>query len=140
METCSQIGCPGGVVGRRHTGGYSNPLYNIADTLSWTHGKHAFKFGADLRFPRSDGYTLQPYPTAAYGNLGGTNTESVFANVANSPDLGTTGTPSATNPAQMANLFPQGARDLARDLAYMMTRLGRQYHDALLGREFCGHL
>src|SRR5688572_3611425 len=125
METCAQTGCPGGlgtpyVVGVT-LAGYTNPLYNVADTLSWSHGKHAFKFGADLRFPRSDGYTLQPYPTAAYGNLGGTNTESVFANVANSTSLGTTGTPTAANPAQVANLFPQTARDLARDLAYMMT-------------------
>jgi hypothetical protein len=125
METCAQTGCPGGfgspyVVGVTQAG-YQNPLYNFADTLSWSHGRHAFKFGADLRFPRSDGYTLQPYPTAAYGNLGGTNTESVFANVANSTSLGTTGTPSATNPAQVVNTFPQGARDVARDLAYMMT-------------------
>ncbi|HET9942433.1 MAG TPA: TonB-dependent receptor, partial [Terriglobia bacterium] len=122
METCAANGaCPGGVVVGVTQAGYSNPLYNVADTLSWTHGKHAFKFGADVRFPRSDGYTLQPYPTAAYGNLGGVNTESPFANVANSPSLGTTGTPSATNPAETFNTFPQDARNVARDLAYMWT-------------------
>jgi hypothetical protein len=32
------------------------PLYNYADTFSWSHGKHAFKVGADLRLTRSNGY------------------------------------------------------------------------------------
>src|SRR5215831_3060611 len=32
------------------------PLYNYADTLSWNHGKHAFKVGVDLRLTRSNGY------------------------------------------------------------------------------------
>ena len=49
---------------------FRNPLYDFADTLSWTHGKHAFKFGADFRFPRSTGTNLQPLPTVSYGNLG----------------------------------------------------------------------
>jgi hypothetical protein len=121
MEPCAQNACPAGYVVGVTQAGYHNPLYNFADTLSWTHGKHAFKFGVDLRFPRSDGYTLQPYPTVAYGNLGGSNTPSAFAAFNDSQSLGTTGTPSSTNAAQVVNLFPQGARDVARDLAYMMT-------------------
>ena len=32
-----------------------NPLYNWADTLSWSTGKHAFKFGVDWRLPRTTG-------------------------------------------------------------------------------------
>jgi hypothetical protein len=100
---------------------FDNPLYNVADTLSWTHGKHAFKFGADLRFPRSKGNSLQPIPVAQYGNLGGTNTESPFANVANSGSLGSTATPSATSPEYVSNLFPQTARTLAANLAYIQT-------------------
>ena len=98
---------------------FRNPLYDIADTFSWTHGKHAFKFGADFRFPRSEGaFNLQPIPIASYGNRGGTNTESPFANVSNTPSLGTTGTPNATD---TSNIFPQTARNSARDLAYMLT-------------------
>ena len=97
---------------------FRNPLYDIADTVSWTRGRHAFKFGADFRFPRSEGSSLQPIPVASYGNLGGTNTESPFANVANSASLGTTGTPNAAN---TSNLFPQNARNTARDLAYILT-------------------
>src|SRR5262245_49190805 len=100
---------------------FDNPLYNVADTISWTHGKHAFKFGADLRFPRSKGNSLQPIPVAQYGNLGGTNTESPFANVGNSGSLGSTGTPSATNPEYISNLFPQTARTLAANMAYIRT-------------------
>ncbi len=41
---------------------FANPSYTFADTLSWTRGAHSWKFGADVRLPRSDGYSLQPYP------------------------------------------------------------------------------
>ncbi|HET9216132.1 MAG TPA: TonB-dependent receptor [Terriglobia bacterium] len=121
METCAQSACSGGLVTGVTQVSYSNPLYNVADTVSWTHGRHAFKFGGDFRFPRSDGFSLMPYPTATYGNLGGSTTESPFASSANSGSLGTTGTPSATNPAQVVNLFPQDARNFARDLSYVLT-------------------
>jgi hypothetical protein len=97
---------------------FTNPLYDISDTLSWTHGKHAFKFGGDLRYPRSDGTSLQPIPRAVNGNRGGLNTESPFARVANSPSLGTTGTPDATN---TTNTFPQNARNMSTDMAYLLT-------------------
>ncbi len=33
-----------------------SPLYNYSDTLSWNRGRHALKFGGDLRFARSNGY------------------------------------------------------------------------------------
>ena len=100
---------------------FSNPLYNFADTISWTNGQHAFKFGGDFRFPRSKGNSLQPIPVANNGNLGGTNTESPFANVSNSSSLGTTATPSATNPVWNSNRFPQTARTSVANLAYIMT-------------------
>jgi len=57
----------------------NDPLYEYVDTVSWTHGKHAFKVGGDLRFPRTDGYAFQPYIDAPYGNLGGTATLSPLA-------------------------------------------------------------
>ncbi len=95
--------------------GFNDPLYNFADTLSWTRGKHAFKFGADLRYPRSKGYSLQPYPVATYGNVAGSsNTVSPFGDAGQTGQLGaTTGTSGA--------VFPQGGRDLAANLAYLMT-------------------
>ena len=125
METCGGSGatanCPASIIVGVTQVGYTDPLYNAADTVSWTHGKHAFKFGGDFRFPRSNGFTLQPYPTAGYGNLGGTATASPFASSTDSPNLGTTGTPTSANPAQTVNLFPQDARTLAGELAYMFT-------------------
>jgi hypothetical protein len=46
-----------------------NNLYNYADTLSFGKGKHSFKFGAELRLPRTAGNgALQPYPTITIGN------------------------------------------------------------------------
>jgi len=125
METCGGSGatanCPAAIIVGVTQVGYTDPLYNFADTISWTRGKHAFKFGADFRFPRSNGFTLQPYPTVGYGNLGGTATESPFSSSATSPSLGTTGTPTATSPAEVSNVFPANARNVARDMAYMFT-------------------
>jgi hypothetical protein len=37
----------------------NDPLFEYVDNVSWSHGKHAFKFGGDLRFPRTDGYAFQ---------------------------------------------------------------------------------
>ncbi|HLQ76030.1 MAG TPA: hypothetical protein VK210_01675, partial [Terriglobia bacterium] len=36
--------------------GNKSPLYSFADTFSWTMGKHAFKFGAEVRLAGSNGY------------------------------------------------------------------------------------
>jgi hypothetical protein len=50
--------------------GSSSPLYDYADTLSYTKGKHAFRMGVDLRFTRSTGYSGGVIPTAS-GGAGG---------------------------------------------------------------------
>src|SRR5262245_13227595 len=62
-----------------------NPLYNYADTLSWSRGKHAFKFGAELRLPRTNGNGgIQQYPAITLGNnTNASTTASPFGNVAN---------------------------------------------------------
>jgi hypothetical protein len=52
--------------------GSQAPLYNYADTLSWTRGHHAFKFGGELRLTRSDGFSGAIYPTVT-GGAGGNN-------------------------------------------------------------------
>jgi len=54
--------------------GSSSPLYNYADTLSYTKGRHAFRMGADLRFTRSSGYSGSVVPTATGGAGGNTST------------------------------------------------------------------
>jgi hypothetical protein len=50
--------------------GHTSPLYNFADTLSWTRGTHAFRMGAELRLTRSDGYSGDVLPEAS-GGAGG---------------------------------------------------------------------
>jgi hypothetical protein len=40
--------------------GNVSKLFNYADTLSWTHGKHAFKFGGEYRATVSNGYNNIP--------------------------------------------------------------------------------
>ena len=50
--------------------GSSSPLFNYADTLSYTRGKHSFRMGGDLRFTRSTGYSGAVVPTAS-GGAGG---------------------------------------------------------------------
>lgn len=67
-----------------------NDLWNYADTLSWSKGKHTFKFGGELRLPRTTGNGgLQPYPTITLGNnTSATATASPFGTVSNfSADL-----------------------------------------------------
>src|SRR5205823_7396199 len=36
--------------------GDTSPLYSYADTFSWSHGRHAWKIGGELRLTRSNGY------------------------------------------------------------------------------------
>lgn len=62
-----------------------SPLYNYADTLSWSKGKHTFKGGAEIRLPRSAGNgSTQPYPTVALGNnAGAATTLAPFSTVTN---------------------------------------------------------
>ena len=48
--------------------GNVSPLWQYSDTVSWTHSRHSFKFGGELRLPRSNGYNTQPYPSITLGN------------------------------------------------------------------------
>jgi hypothetical protein len=60
-------------------------LFNYADTLSWTRGKHAFKFGVEYRHPATTGNgQIQPYPAVTIGNnASATATTSPFGTVSN---------------------------------------------------------
>jgi hypothetical protein len=42
--------------------GNTSPFYDLADTISWTKGKHAFKTGLDIRWGRSNGYATPTAP------------------------------------------------------------------------------
>ena len=47
--------------------GNKTPLYSFSDTLSWTSGKHAFKFGGDVRLGGSKGYSWVGAPFGVGG-------------------------------------------------------------------------
>jgi hypothetical protein len=72
--------------------GNSTPLFNYADTVSWTRGKHAFKGGADFRVAYSRGYETPTAPIPkAYGSTttdpGLNPTQAFPLNSANFPGL-----------------------------------------------------
>jgi hypothetical protein len=62
--------------------GNVTPLYNLADTVSWTRGRHALKFGMDVRIASSKGWNQPPYPIVTLGNTA-TNTVSPFGTLTN---------------------------------------------------------
>jgi hypothetical protein len=111
----------------------NDPLYEWSDTLSWSHGKHALKFGGDVRLPRTDGYGFQPYIDTVYGNLGGTTTQSPLASESagtGTPSLGATTVTLA--PGQTYQTVYNGTatqafnmrattRTLAANMAYLLT-------------------
>ena len=55
-----------------------SPLYDYADTLRWTRGKHAFSFGGNYRHPSTEGYNGSAYVQANPGNAGQTATPLFF--------------------------------------------------------------
>jgi Carboxypeptidase regulatory-like domain/TonB-dependent Receptor Plug Domain len=62
---------PTGVINYGSTySGSDSPLYNFADTVSWTHGTHALRVGAEIRLTRSNGWSGAVFPTATGGNGG----------------------------------------------------------------------
>jgi len=60
-------------------GNYS-PLWNYADTVRWSHGKHAFSVGGEYRRPTTTGYNNSAYVNSGIGNGGGTVTPQFFTN------------------------------------------------------------
>jgi hypothetical protein len=58
---------PNHVIGSQGDLGHTSPLTTYTDTMSWTHGAHAFKAGVEWRYGYTAGY--QPAPVTA-PNLG----------------------------------------------------------------------
>jgi hypothetical protein len=85
--------------------GNRSVLWSYGDTLSWTKGTHAFKFGGELRFDESNGYNNSPagggalilYPRVS-GGAGG-NTSPLVNTLAAIPQF------LATNRTDAANML-----------------------------------
>lgn len=86
--------------------GNVTPLYNVADTVSWTRGRHSFRFGGDVRIASSRGWNQPPYPIVTLGNSA-TSTASPFGTL--------------TNFASELPGFLANARGTATNLNYWLT-------------------
>jgi hypothetical protein len=58
---------PNNLIGAGTLRGNTSPLYSYADTLSLTHGLHAFKGGVEFRFVSNPGFVTDDPPTATLG-------------------------------------------------------------------------
>jgi hypothetical protein len=54
--------------------GQRSPLWTFADTLSYTRGRHSFKWGGEIRLSRSEGYSANSYPSVTLGSWGANTT------------------------------------------------------------------
>src|SRR4030095_12952936 len=94
------------------THGNYNPLHSYPDTLSWTKGKHAFKFGGEVRISSTNGYNTgilgwHPTPSLRGGAGGMTATGISTFNASTAPN----GQPGLTTADQ----------NRARDLLYFLS-------------------
>jgi hypothetical protein len=97
--------------------GNNTPLFNYADTISWTKGKHAFRGGADIRIAYSKGYEtpLAPIPKALGG--AGLNPNQRFRNNSSAPGM-------VSNNETVANqllYFLSGSLNSAQQYYYIET-------------------
>jgi hypothetical protein len=106
-------------------------LLTFSDSISWTKGKHAFKFGGEVRFGHSLGYdagiSITSVPRAVGGDL---TTSAIPAAAINSTTVpGLAGTPTTGNNQRMRNLmsFLAGSLSQITQFYYMQspTRLDR---------------
>ena len=85
--------------------GNKTPLYSVGDTLSWTRGQHAFKFGGEYRYTESNGYNNSPagggavilYPRVSGG--AGNQNSALGSAIASIPSL------NSTNRTDVANML-----------------------------------
>src|SRR5262245_57655 len=87
----------------------TSPLWDYADTLRWTTGKHAFSMGVNYRRPMTTGFNSSAYPGAQTGNPAGAT--------ATAPLLSA----STTNFATELPGFLQTARNNAVQLLYSLN-------------------
>ena len=77
--------------------GNDTPLFNYADTLSYTKGKHTFKGGVDVRMTYTKGYETPTAPIPKAFGGGGLNPTQVFSNNPAMPGLTSNNQTTANN-------------------------------------------
>ena len=82
----------------------NSPLWDYADTIRWSHGKHAFSTGFEYRRPQSTGFNSTAYATASTGNPTGAAAPLLSAN--------------NTNFSSVLPGFNQTARNNAQSMIY----------------------
>jgi hypothetical protein len=95
--------------------GNTSPLYDYADTLSWTKNTHTFKFGVDIRHSYSKGWASPTAPIPSANGGAGNNPSLAFQNSTNFPNL-------VTNNQTLANqllYFLNGSVNEARQIYYL---------------------
>jgi outer membrane receptor protein involved in Fe transport len=70
--------------------GNTAPLYNYANTISWTKSKHAFRGGVDIRYTYTSGAETPAAPIPKATGGAGLNANRTFRNNASMPGLITT--------------------------------------------------
>jgi hypothetical protein len=107
------------------------PTYTYADTLSWTHGAHAFKFGGEFRDASSEAKTS----TATFFSNFAVATLAIGGSVPGTTTQGQTsatdiqGTSTTPNPAMLGLLATNGtnARALSNYLAGSLSNITNLY-------------
>ena len=95
--------------------GNTSPLYDYADTLSWTKARHTFKFGVDIRHSYSKGWASPTAPIPSAQGGGGNIPSVAFQNTINFPNL-------VLNNQTLANsllYFLNGSIGEARQIYYL---------------------
>jgi hypothetical protein len=86
-SSTGRVGSPSGPMNLGLVSWTKSVLYSFADTLSWSEGKHSFKFGAERRLPRNAGNGgSNPFPGVTLGNTA-SQTVGPFSTATNFPEL-----------------------------------------------------
>ncbi|HLQ78670.1 MAG TPA: TonB-dependent receptor, partial [Terriglobia bacterium] len=95
--------------------GNTSPLFDYADTLSWTKDKHTFKFGVDVRHSYSKGWASPTAPIPSSSGGGGQNASTAFQTAANFPNL----VPNNQAVANQLLYFLNGSVNTAQQVFYL---------------------
>jgi hypothetical protein len=106
--------------------GNRSPLYSFGDTLSWTRGTHAFKFGGELRLTKSIGYNnvgpngaTIPVQPVLYSGAGANVASNISSTTGGLPGLVATGAGNAQTMAQNLLYFLSGSIGSATQLYWI---------------------